>query len=43
LGLDFVKTVVQKHNGQIQLDLPTETGSQALVRIKVPISAINGY
>lgn len=43
LGLDFVKTVVQKHNGQIQLDLPTETGSQALVRIKVPISVINGY
>jgi CHASE2 domain-containing sensor protein/signal transduction histidine kinase len=43
LGLDFVKTVVQKHNGQIQLDLPTEVGSQALVLIKVPISAINGY
>lgn len=38
LGLDFVKTVVQKHNGQIQLDLPTETGSHAFVCIKVPIS-----
>ncbi|PIT81892.1 CHASE2 domain-containing protein [Limnohabitans sp. 15K] len=42
LGLEFVKTVVQKHNGQIQLDLPTEPGSRALVRIKVPISTING-
>ena len=43
LGLDFVKTVVQKHNGHIQLLLPPEPGQRAWVRIKVPISTINGY
>jgi signal transduction histidine kinase len=37
LGLEFVKTVVRKHAGQIELDLPKEPGSTAQVHLKLPL------
>ena len=37
LGLEFVKNVVRKHAGQIDFDLPTQPGSKAHVRLKLPL------
>jgi signal transduction histidine kinase len=38
LGLSFVKTVVRKHQGHIQLDLPTQAGATAEVRVQMPMA-----
>ncbi len=38
LGLSFVKTVVRKHHGHIQLDLPTQVGAIAEVRVQMPMA-----
>ena len=43
LGLDFVNTVVEKHNGHVHLELPPEPGQRAFVCIKVPIHTINSH
>jgi CHASE2 domain-containing sensor protein/signal transduction histidine kinase len=37
LGLEFVKTVVRKHAGHIQFDLPTEPGAVAQVHLQLPL------
>jgi signal transduction histidine kinase len=37
LGLQFVKTVVNKHAGQIHLDLPPQPGATAHVHLKLPL------
>ena len=38
LGLSFVKTVIRKHQGHIQLDLPTQAGATAEVRVQLPMA-----
>jgi CHASE2 domain-containing sensor protein/signal transduction histidine kinase len=38
LGLTFVKTVVRKHQGHIQIDLPTQAGATAEVRVQMPMA-----
>lgn len=38
LGLTFVKTVVRKHLGHIQFELPTTPGAQAQVHLQLPIA-----
>lgn len=38
LGLQFVKTVVRKHAGHIQFDLPTEPGAMAQVHLQLPLA-----
>jgi CHASE2 domain-containing sensor protein len=37
LGIEFVKTVVSKHAGHIQFDLPTTPGAQAHVLLQLPL------
>jgi CHASE2 domain-containing sensor protein/signal transduction histidine kinase len=37
LGLEFVKTVVRKHAGHIQIDLPAEPGAMAQVHLQLPL------
>ena len=37
LGLEFVKTVVRKHAGRIQFDLPAEPGALAQVHLQLPL------
>lgn len=37
LGLQFVKTVVRKHAGQIHLDFPPQPGATAHVHLKLPL------
>lgn len=36
LGLEFVRTVISKHHGELHLDIPSEAGSQAVVVCKFP-------
>jgi len=38
LGLEFVRTVVRKHHGQLQLDIPSEAGRQAVVMCLFPVA-----
>jgi signal transduction histidine kinase len=37
LGIEFVKTVVSKHAGHIQFDLPPTPGAQAHVLLQLPL------
>lgn len=39
LGLEFVRTVIRKHHGDLQLDIPTLPGARATVTCDLPLSA----
>lgn len=40
LGLEFVKTVVQKHEGSHRLELPSKTGELAVAELSMPLHVL---